>query len=69
MNIDKKKITKEIIDEAHQNNIEVMALFGMKDKESDAIYKRLFDLGVNSICCNYPVNGKKFRDEYFKLIQ
>ena len=44
-----------------------MAWFKMKDKENDEIYKRLFDCGIDVICCNEPEKAKDYRDNrYFK---
>ncbi len=67
LNIYHKNITKEVVDLAHKNNNAVMAWFKMKDEENDEIYKRLFDCGIDVICCNEPEKAKDYRDNrYFK---
>ena len=66
-NIYHKDITKEIVDKAHENGNGVMAWFKMKDLENDDVYKRLFDCGINVICCNEPNKAKEYRDnKYYK---
>lgn len=67
-NIYHQNITKTVVENAHQKNIGVMAWFSLKDKESDELYKSLFDNGIDVLCSNYPVQAKKYRDKYFKLI-
>ena len=70
LNIYQKEITKEIVDKAHKNGNAVMAWFRMKDKENEEIYKRLFDCGIDVICCNKPNKAKEYRDNiYYKMNQ
>ncbi len=64
-NIYHKDITKEIVDKAHENGNGVMAWFKMKDVENDDVYKRLFDCGINVICCNEPNKAKEYRDNKY----
>ena len=67
MNIYQKDVTKEIVDKAHENNMVVLVWFKMLDKESNELYKKLFDYGIDAICCNEPLKAKEFRDNvYYK---
>lgn len=67
MNIYQKDVTKEIVDLAHKNNIAVLVWFKMKDEESNELYKKLFDYGIDVMCCNEPLKAKEFRDKiYYK---
>ena len=67
LNIYHKEITKEIVEKAHENGIAVMAWFKMKEREGNDIYKRLFECGIDVICCNEPLKAKEFRDNvYYK---
>ena len=59
-------ITKEICDKAHANGMAVFIWFIINDKESEKIYERLFDYGVDILCTNYPLKAKKFRYHYYK---
>ena len=65
LNIYHKEITKEIVDSAHEKGNAVMAWFKMKDKENEDIYKRLFDCGIDVICCNEPNKAKEYRDNKY----
>ena len=39
----------------------------MADKESNELYQKLFDYGIDVICCNEPLKAKEFRDNvYYK---
>ena len=62
MNIYQRDVTKEIVDKAHENNMVVLVWFKMLDKESNELYKKLFDYGIDVICCNEPLKAKEFRD-------
>ena len=67
MNLYQKDITKEMVDKAHKNNISVLVWFKMMDKESNELYQKLFDYGIDVICCNEPQKAKEFRDNiYYK---
>ena len=67
MNIYQRDVTKEIVDKAHENNMVVLVWFKMLDKESNELYKKLFDYGIDVICCNEPLKAKEFRDNvYYK---
>ena len=63
-----QKITKEICDKAHENNMAVLAWFYMDENETYSIYKRLFDYGIDILCSNEPLKAKKFRTLYYKKI-
>lgn len=65
LNIYYKDVTKDLVEKAHKNGMAVLAWFKMNDEENNNIYKSLFDNGVDSIITNYPIEAKKFRDEYF----
>ena len=65
LNLYHKDVTKEIVDKAHKNGNAVMAWFKMRDKESEKIYKRLFDCGIDVICCNEPNKAKEYRDNIY----
>lgn len=67
LNIYHKDITKEIVDKAHKNGIAVMAWFNMKEKENEKIYKRIFDCGIDVICCNEPNKAKEYRDNKYYI--
>ena len=66
-NIYHKEVTKEIVDNAHKNGNAVMAWFSFEEKENEKMYKRLFDLGVDVICCNEPNKAKEYRDNKYYL--
>ena len=67
MNVYQKDITKEMVEKAHENNIAVLVWFKMKDKESNELYQKLFDYGIDVMCCNEPKKAKEFRDNiYYK---
>lgn len=57
--------TKERCDKAHKNGMAVIAWFRMKDKETNEIYKKLLDNGVDCIISNFPKEAKAYRDFYF----
>jgi glycerophosphoryl diester phosphodiesterase len=65
MNIYQKDVTWEIVDKAHRNNIVVLVWFKMKDEENNEVYKKLFDCGIDIICCNEPLKAKQFRDNIY----
>ena len=65
LNIYHKDVTKEIVDKAHKNGNAVMAWFKMKEKENENIYKRLFDCGIDVICCNETNKAKEYRDNKY----
>ena len=65
MNIYQKDITKEIVDKAHENGMAVLIWFKMKDQESNELYQKLFDYGIDIICCNEPKKAKEFRDNIY----
>lgn len=65
MNIYQKDITKEIVDKAHENGMAVLIWFKMKDKESNELYQKLFDYGIDIMCCNEPKKAKEFRDNVY----
>ena len=44
----------------------VFIWFNTNDKESEKIYERLFNYGVDILCTNYPLKAKKFRYHYYK---
>ena len=67
LNIYHKDITKEIVDIAHKNGNAVMAWFTFKEKENESSYKRLFDCGIDVICCNEPNKAKEYRDNKYYL--
>jgi len=67
LNIYYKDVTKDLVEKAHKNGMGVLAWFKMDDEENNNIYKSLFENGVDSIITNYPVEAKKFRDEYFNI--
>jgi len=69
MNVYQGDLTKEMVDKAHQNDMVVLIWFGMKDKESDELYQKLFDYGIDVICCNEPNKAKEFRDFKYKKAQ
>ena len=66
-NIYHKEVTKEIVDIAHKNGNAVMAWFTFEEKENEKMYKRLFDLGIDVICCNEPNKAKEYRDNKYFL--
>ena len=67
MNVYQKDITKEMVEKAHENNIAILVWFKMKDKESNELYQKLFDYGIDVMCCNEPKKAKEFRDNiYYK---
>ena len=66
LNLYWKKVTKHICDKAHANRMAVFAWFYMGENETNAIYKRLFDYGIDIICSNFPLRAKKYRDLYYK---
>lgn len=65
MNVYQRDVTKEMVDKAHENNIAVLVWFKMNDEESNELYQKLFDFGIDIICCNEPKNAKEFRDNIF----
>jgi len=65
MNIYQKDVTWEIVDKAHRNNIAVLVWFLMEDEENNELYKKLFDCGIDIICCNEPLKAKEFRDNIY----
>ena len=65
MNIYQKDVTWEIVDKAHNNNIVVLVWFKIKDEENNDVYKKLYDCGVDAICCNEPLKAKEFRDNIY----
>ena len=70
MNIYQKDVTKEIVDKAHRNNIRVLVWFLMDDEENDDVYRKLFDDGIDVLCCNEPKKAKDFVDTvYYKHIK
>ena len=69
MNVYQRDVTKEMVDKAPENNIAVLVWFKMDDEESNELYRKLFDFGIDIICCNEPKNAKEFRDNvYYKNI-
>ena len=67
MNIYQEDVTKEIVEKAHKNGIAVMAWFNFTDKENDQIYKKLFDSGIDVICCNEANKAKILRDKLYNM--
>ena len=65
INIYYKDISKNIVENAHKNNMGVMVWFGMNDEENEKIWENLINLDVDSICSNFPNKAKIFRDEYY----
>lgn len=65
MNIYQGDIEKNIVDNAHKNGIAVMAWFKMSEKETEKIYQKLFECGVDVIDCNEPKKLKEFRDKIY----
>ena len=65
MNIYQKDITKKIVDKAHEHGMAVLVWFKMKDDESVELYKKLFDYGIDAMCCNEPKKAKEFRDNVY----
>ena len=65
MNIYQKDVTKEIVDKAHENDMVVLVWFKMLDEESNELYQKLFDYGIDIICCNEPLKAKEFRDNIY----
>ena len=65
INIYFKDISKNIVENAHKNNMGVMVWFGMNDEENEKIWENLINLDVDSICSNFPNKAKIFRDEYY----
>lgn len=65
MNVYQRDLTKEMVEKAHKNNIPVLVWFGMKDEESNELYQKLFDMGIDVICCNEPHKAKEFRDNVY----
>ena len=65
MNIYQKDITKKIVDKAHEHGMAVLVWFKMKDDESNELYKKLFDYGIDVMCCNEPKKAKEFRDNVY----
>ena len=65
MNIYQKDVTKEIVDKAHENDMVVLVWFKMLDEESNELYQKLFDYGIDIICCNEPLKAKEFRDNKY----
>ena len=68
LNIYQNDITKEIVDKAHENGNAVMAWFKMKEDESEEIYQKLFDCGIDILCSNEPNKAKEFRDNKYHKI-
>ena len=68
LNIYQNDITKEIVDKAHENGNAVMAWFKMKENESEEIYQKLFDCGIDVLSSNEPKKAKEFRDNKYHKI-
>ena len=69
MNVYQKDVNKEMVDKAHENDIPVMVWFKFDDEEdeNEKNYERIFNLGVDCLCCNRPDKAKKFRDTVYNL--
>ena len=65
LNIYWNEITKEVCDKAHNNGMAVIAWFGITDNDTLENYKQLINLGVDAICCNYPLIAKNYRDNIY----
>ena len=65
LNLYYKDISKEFVDKAHLYGNAVRAWFKMRDAEDETIYKRLFDCGIDVICCNEPNKAKEYRDTIY----
>jgi len=67
MNVYQKDVNKEMVDKAHENDIPVMVWFKFDDEEdeNEKNYERIFNLGVDCLCCNRPDKAKKFRDTVY----
>ena len=50
-----------------KNDIPVMVWFKFDDEEdeNEKNYERIFNLGVDCLCCNRPDKAKKFRDTVY----
>jgi glycerophosphoryl diester phosphodiesterase len=68
INIYQNDITKDIVNKAHENGCAVMAWFKMKEDESEEIYQKLFDCGIDVLSCNEPNKAKEFRDNKYHKI-
>lgn len=65
MNIYGEDINKEMVDKIHSKGNTVMCWFGVKDAENEEIYRKIFDLGVEVLCCNEPDKALAFRNKYY----
>jgi len=61
-----KDVTKEIVDQAHENHIGVMAWFCMDDDETDEILLNLMHMKTDVICTNEPRRALRLRENYNK---
>ena len=60
------KVTKELVDKAHENMMAIQAWFDKEENESEEIYNVLFKLGVDVIGSFKALKAQMARDNYFK---
>lgn len=66
MNFPQLNINEEMVRKAREKKCGVLVWFTMADEENEEVYRKVFDLGVDVMCCNKPNEAKAFRERYVK---
>ena len=66
MNFPQLNINEETMQKARAKKCGVLVWFTMADEENESIYRKIFDLGVDVMCCNKPNEAKAFRERYLR---